>query len=103
MTAYQESLRLFRKIAPGIKVFLILYLVIMALPIHHLTGSNIQSIIADGIFHYIHYEFRRILWSVVMVYAYLTNDSVMIGLLLFFFFFSSNVNKDKKDKGHYYI
>ena len=103
MTAYQESIRLFRKIAPGIKVFLILYLVIMALPIHHLTGSNIQSIIADGIFHYIHYEFRRILWSVVMVYAYLTNDSVMIGLLLFFLFFNSNVNKDKKDKGHYYI
>jgi len=103
MTAYQESLRLFRKVAPGIKIFLIVYLVIGAFPIHHLTGSNIQAIITDGMFHYVNLEFRRILWSVIMLYAYLTNDSVMIGLLVFFFFYSSSINKEKKDRGHYYI
>lgn len=90
------------------KVFLIVFLVIALLPIHKLTGSNIQSIFIDGILHYSNYNkpikvISHTLFTLLCISAYYTNDGVLFGLLLFFYFFDSDVNKDKKDKGRWYV
>tara|TARA_Y100001938_G_scaffold101377_1_gene138522 strand:- start:608 stop:928 length:321 start_codon:yes stop_codon:yes gene_type:complete len=106
MTAYQESLRLFRKIAPFFRYFLLFYVILAMLPIHRITGSNIQSIIADGLMgHYntLALDIRRILWAILYIFAFLTNDTMLIAGLIFFTFWNSDNNKDNKDKGHRYI
>ena len=106
MTSYQESLRLFSKIAPFLRYFLLFYVILAMLPIHKITGSNIQSIVADGLMGYsnsLYLDFMRTLWAILYIFAFLTNDTMLISGLIFFAFWDSNKNKDKKDKGHRYI
>ena len=98
----------FRKISWSVKLFLLIFLIIASLPIHSLTGSNIQSIIADGIYHYTNYNkplmfITHVLITMLFILAYLTDDAILFGLLLFFNFHDTDRNKDKKDKGKWYI
>ena len=52
MTVLNDSLNISRKIAPGLKIFLIIYLAFQLLPIYDLTGSTIQPMIGDLQFIY---------------------------------------------------
>jgi len=102
MSLYNESLLQFKKVAPFFRYFLLAYVILAMLPIHTYTGSNIQSIIADGLMgHYT--NFMRVLWSILFGLGFITNDTMLVCGLLFFAFWDSNKNKDKKDKGHRYV
>tara|TARA_B100001057_G_C22590759_1_gene848871 strand:+ start:229 stop:540 length:312 start_codon:yes stop_codon:yes gene_type:complete len=98
-----------KKINNYSKIFFMGFLVLDVLPIHTMTGSNIQSIIADGFIHYflryndIVYSISRILMVILFVSAYYTNDTMLLGLLIFFNFWKTSYNKDEKDKGHWYV
>ena len=94
----------FKNISYIPKYFLLFFLVVAVLPIHQVTGSNIQSIIGDGIYHYtLTFALFHSFVALLFVLAYLTNDGILFGLLLFFIFHDTNRNKDKKDKGKWYI
>jgi len=91
-----------------IKMFLLVFLVIASLPIHLVTGSNIQSVIGDGIYHYANYNksmaiIFHTLITVIFLLSYQTKDPMLFGLLLFFILHDTDKNKDKKDRGHWYV
>ena len=96
------------KYSNAIKVFLLVFLVTASLPIHLVTGSNIQSVIGDGLYHYMNYnKFMATIFhttvTLIFLLAYQTKDPMLFGLLLFFILHDTDRNKDKKDKGHWYI
>jgi len=104
----KDYIDIFKTISYIPKYFLLFFLVVAVLPIHQVTGSNIQSIIGDGIYHYSSYNkftFALVhsLVALLFVLAYLTNDGILFGLLLFFNFHDTNRNKDKKDRDKWYI
>ena len=97
MTAYQESLRLFRKIAPGLKVFLIIYMSFILLPIDHTfhyfnIDSKFQVIISELQFKFIHYIPRRTIVTFVLIYAFLINDPMLVALLALFMLHDTKLN-----------
>ena len=103
MSSIKDYVDKFKTISYIPKYFLLFFLVVAVLPIHQVTGSNIQSIIGDGIYHYANYNTFAFAVShsfiaLLFVLAYLTNDGILFGLLLFFNFHDTNRNKDKKDK-----
>jgi isoprenylcysteine carboxyl methyltransferase (ICMT) family protein YpbQ len=108
MSSIKDYVNTFKTISYIPKIFLLFFLVIAVLPIHKVTGSNIQSIIGDGIYHYGNYNkftFALVhsLVALLFVLSYLTNDGILFGLLLFFNFHDTNRNKDKKDRDKWYI
>tara|TARA_Y100000389_G_scaffold15288_1_gene13533 strand:- start:605 stop:931 length:327 start_codon:yes stop_codon:yes gene_type:complete len=108
MSSIKDYVDKFKTISYIPKYFLLFFLVVAILPIHQVTGSNIQSIIGDGIYHYsIYTKFTFALFhtfiALLFVLAYLTNDGILFGLLLFFIFHDTNRNKDKKDRDKWYI
>jgi hypothetical protein len=108
MSSIKDYVNTFKTISYIPKIFLLFFLVIAVLPIHKVTGSNIQSIIGDGIYHYGNYNkftFALVhsLVALLFVLSYLTNDGILFGLLLFFNFHETNRNKDKKDRDKWYI
>lgn len=97
MTAYQESLRLFRKIAPGLKVFLIVYMSFVLFPIDHTLqyfnlDSKFQVIVSELQFRFIHYIPRRIIVTLVLIYAFLINDPMLVALMVLFSLHSTRIN-----------
>ena len=97
-----------QKYSNNIKIFLLIFLVIASLPIHLVTGSNIQSVIGDGFYHYMNYNrlmgtIFHTLITILFVLAYQTKDSMLFCLVLFFIFHDTDRNKDLKDQGHWYV
>jgi hypothetical protein len=97
MTAYKESLSLFRKIAPGLKVFLIIYMSFVLLPIDHTLqyfniDSKFQVIVSELQFRFIHYIPRRVIVTLVLIYAFLINDPMLVALMVLFMLHSTRVN-----------
>ena len=78
----------FRKIAPYFRYFLLFYVILAMLPIHRLTGSNIQSIVGDGLLGH-GTNIMRVLWTVLYLFAFLTNDIQLIAGLIFFAFYGA--------------
>jgi len=96
------------KYSNTIKIFLLIFLVIASLPIHLVTGSNIQSVIGDGFYHYMNYNrlmgtIFHTLITILFVLAYLTKDPMLFCLLLFFILHDTDRNKDRKEQGHWYV
>ena len=90
------------------KIFLMIFLVIGVIPYYAVTGSKIQAILTDSILHYSNYNkplifITHTLFTLLLISAYYTNDGVLFGILVFFYLFDSDVNKSKKDKGHWAI
>ena len=102
MSLYNESLSKFRKVAPLFRYFMLFYVILAMLPIHTFTGSNIQSIVADGLMGR-YTNFSRVIWSILFVLGCITNDTMLVSGLVFFVFWDSDKNKDKKDQGHRYV
>ena len=97
MTAYQESLRLFRKIAPGLKVFLIIYMSFVLLPIDHTfqyfnIDSKFQGIVSELQYRFIHHIPRRIIATLLLIYAFLINDPMLVALMVLFILHDTKVN-----------
>lgn len=99
MTAYKESLSLFRKIAPGLKVFLAFYLAFQLFPIYHLTGSTIQPAIGDLQFR-LNNNLRRIIVTLVFIYAFLINDPMLVALMVLFILHDTKINYKKEFGGY---
>ena len=97
-----------KKYTGNVKIFLLVFLVVASLPIHLVTGSNIQSVIGDGVYHYMNYNkimstVFHLTMTLLFMVAYQTNDAILFGLLLFFNFHDTDRNKDAKDRGHWYV
>ena len=97
MTAYKESLTLFRKIAPGLKVFLIIYMSFVLFPIDHTLqyfniDSKFQVIVSELQFRFIHYIPRRVIVTLVLIYAFLINDPMLVALMVLFSLHSTRIN-----------
>jgi hypothetical protein len=105
MSLLNSSINNFLKIAPYIRNFLLFYVILAVLPIHTYTGSNIQSIVADGLMgnRIINPNISRILWVVLFVFGFITKDFMIISGLIFFVFWDSDKNKDKTDQGRRYV
>ena len=91
------------EIIPYIKLGLFAFLVIAVFPIHHLTGSNIQSYIAHTLYGCMEYNntinvIVRTIIGFLFVIAYQTKDSMLFCLLLFYFTFKPEINLDKHDR-----
>jgi len=85
MSVYINSVSQFRKIAPGLKIFLIVYIVFMLiLPIDQLLSVNIQKKVVNGFDDITNSNIRRIVVGIIMGYAFLINDAMLVGLLVFF-------------------
>jgi len=96
------------KQSKNIKFLLLIFLVIASLPIHLVTGSNIQSVIGDGFYHYMNYNrfmgtIFHTLITILFVLAYKNKDTMLFCLLLFFVFHDTDRNKEIKDRGHWYV
>lgn len=97
MTAYKESLSLFRKIAPGLKVFLIIYMSFLLFPIDHIfhdfnIDSRFQVIISELQFRYINHIIRRIIVTLIFIYAFLINDPMLVALMVLFILHDTKMN-----------
>ena len=102
MSVLNNSTNHFRKVAPYFRYFMLFYVLLAMLPIHTFTGSNIQSIVGDGLMGH-GTNMMRVLWAILYLFGFLTNDTLLISGLIFFVFWDSDKNKDEKDKGHRYI
>jgi len=92
MTILNDSVSQFRRIAPGLKTFLIIYLAFQFFPIYDLTGSTIQPMIGDLQHRYIHSNLRRILVTLVLIYSYLINDPMLVALMVCFILHKTSIN-----------
>ena len=85
MKVLNDTISLFKNFAPGLKLFLLTYLVVVVLlPINHMFNTEIQTTIGEFQFKYIHAYVRRIIVAIVTIYAFLINDPMLMGLVVMF-------------------
>jgi len=85
MTYYQESIQLFRKFAPALKIFLIIYIIFcLILPIDELLSIKLQKTIVNGLFNHSNRNLSRLFTGIFFGYAYLINDPILLVLITYF-------------------
>ena len=92
MSVLSNSVSQFRKIAPGLKIFLIIYLAFQFFPIYDLTGSTIQPMIGDLQYMYINSNLRRTIVTLVLIYSFLINDPMLVALMVLFIVHKTSMN-----------